>query len=180
MAKASLPTPSPPQMSCAWGMRPSATAERSMATAPSCPIISLKYTSFYLLIGLVRLVMYALYGHALHLDEPTRAANWSKEIYLGDGGETLGKHRLHHGIISNVPQIDDKVPYMLKSTLSLGQQRFHVFPHAFGLAAYIARIHDLTAIIDTGCTRYEDMAAVTIVNVGSTLETDTILIRCST
>ena len=32
------------QMSCACGMRPSATAEQSICTALSCPMISLKYT----------------------------------------------------------------------------------------------------------------------------------------
>jgi hypothetical protein len=157
-------------------MRPSAIAERNRAIGPSCPIISLKYTSIYLLIGLVCFIMCGLYGHTLHLNEPPGAAHGSKEVYFGNGGETLLEHLFHYGIVSDIAQVNDEVPYVFEGTLGLGKECLYVLPHALGLTTYVARVHDLATVVDASRARDKNMAAVTIVYIGATLKAHSILV----
>ena len=121
--------------------------------------------------------MYRFYGHTLHFDKPSWTTYWSLKVYLWRGGEALLEHLFYDGVVSNIAQIYNQVSYMLKGTVGFGKQCLHVLPHALSLLAYIARIHDFTAIVDTGGAGDEYMPAVAIVHIGAALKTYAIFVR---
>ena len=121
--------------------------------------------------------MLGLDGHALHLDEPGRAA----DVGLGDDDgllrEALGKERTHLGVVRRVAQIDDEVGDVVVAAAGLAEQGLDVLPHATGLKDDVALVHHQPLVVDARRARDDHMTAVAVVDGGAALEGHAVVAR---
>ena len=77
---------------------------------------------------------------------------------------------LNHRIISHISQIGDRLRNITSSSVRLFQQHADIFHHPLGLFYDIARIDNLSPVIDTRRTRDEDLFTIPIRNSRTPLE----------
>ena len=116
-------------------------------------------------------------GDAFHFNEP------SGTTYRGpyDDSRYVGVSFFETGfdcrIISRIPQVDDDLSQILFTGFGFGQQGLYVFQHSVDLSLNIAGSHDVSAMVDAGRTRKENMAAVAVFDADSPFESDSVFIR---
>ena len=90
-------------------------------------------------VSVVRIVS-LLHGHALHLDEPSGAADGCEGDDKGDAGKLVGEHLADDVVVSKVSQIDDDLHDIVEGHATFVEECFNVFPHTQGLLLHIAHM----------------------------------------
>ena len=119
--------------------------------------------------------MSAVNGHALHLDEPCRTADWGESDDAWCPGESLCEHPSDNGIIGHIAEIDYDVGHIAECHAAFCQQSPDILPHPLRLPHYVAGMDHTPLVVDARCARDVYVAAVAIFYQCATLESHSVV-----
>ena len=90
-------------------------------------------------------------------------------------GETLVVKATHDVVVGYVAQVDYHHGHVVVATACLAEQCLDVVPHAVGLTDDVLGVLYLSLVVDAGRARDDDVAAVTVVDGGASLEADAVV-----